>query len=129
MSEIVKFTAPEIGVNKAKELKPTNKIVRRVWALQLEQVKEQNVDAPETIDDLEDSFTKAMKLMDDTESFIVDTLKLSKKQTDALEDLTQEELGELCGRLMAAVLGVEKVDESESDEESEPNPKSESANE
>ncbi len=123
MAEIIKFAAPEIGIKKAREIKPTNKLIRQTWKLQLEQVKTSNQDDPTTVDDLEGSFNAAIKLMDDSEDFLVAALKLNGKQRDLLEDLTQEELGNLVGRLMYALMNIDGKNH-QSDEAIEPDPKS-----
>ncbi|MCT3589313.1 hypothetical protein EFS21_01600 [Levilactobacillus brevis] len=123
MEEYIEFKAPEIGLNRAKKVVPTNRVIRKVLAVQLSQAKTTSVtDTPETVEEMETYTNAAIKLLDDTEDFLTATLGLNKKQQEALEDLTQEQLGSLSGRLQALLM---HVDDSapDTDQEDEPDPK------
>lgn len=123
MVDYIEFKAPELGINRVKKIKPTNKIIRKVLVLQLTQSKTFNMnDNPETAEEMQDYVDGTIKLIDETEDFLATTLSLNKKQKDSLEDLTQEELGELSGRLQFALMHVDE-DVPDTDEEDEPNPK------
>lgn len=133
MSEFIEFKAPEIGLNRAKKILPTNKVMRRVWAMQLAQAKltkaseDSDVD-PLTLDGAAEISEQSLKFMDDVEDFLATTLGLTKKQRESIDDLTQEQTGELIARLQVALLyGDANVPDT--DEEDEPNPKLESAKE
>lgn len=125
MSEFIEFKAPEIGLNHAKKIKPTNKVMRRVWSLQLAQAKAATEEDPTDFESLENSVKSGLSLLDATEDFLTTTLSLSKKQQDALEDLTQDELGELAGRLQVLIIKADR-DIPDTDAEDEPDPKSDS---
>ncbi|MGY0229484.1 phage tail tube assembly chaperone [Levilactobacillus brevis] len=123
MEEYIEFKAPEIGLNRAKKVVPTNRVIRKVLAVQLSQAKTTSVtDTPETVEEMENYTNAVIKLLDDTEDFLTATLGLNKKQQEALEDLTQEQLGSLSGRLQALLM---HVDDSapDTDQEDEPDPK------
>lgn len=123
MEEYIEFKAPEIGLNRAKKVVPTNRVIRKVLAVQLSQAKTTSVtDTPETVEEMETYTNAAIKLLDDTEDFLTATLGLNKKQQEALEDLTQEQLGSLSGRLQALLM---HVDDSapDTDQEDEQDPK------
>lgn len=123
MAEYIEFKAPEIGMNRTKKILPINKVVRKVLALELTQAKVMAMkDDPETVDEVEEYVNGTLKFMDETEDFLITTLGLNKKQQDALEDLTQEQLGELSGRLQLALLHVDQS-VPDTDEEDEPDPK------
>jgi len=125
MADYIEFKAPEIGINRAKKVAPTNKIIRKVLALELTQAKVVAMDMnsdPETIDEAEERVNGMLKYMDDTEDFLATTLGLSKKQKDSLEDLTQNGLANLSMRLQSELLRV-NPDEPDTDKEDEPDPK------
>ncbi|WP_334427236.1 MULTISPECIES: phage tail tube assembly chaperone [unclassified Levilactobacillus] len=123
MAEYIEFKAPEIGMNRTKKILPTNKIVRKVLTLELTQAKVMAMkDNPETVDEVEEYVNGTLKFMDETEDFLTTTLGLNKKQQEALEELTQEQLGELSGRLQVTLLHVDQS-VSDTDEEDEPDPK------
>ncbi|WP_407886046.1 phage tail tube assembly chaperone [Levilactobacillus sp. N40-8-2] len=123
MADYIEFKAPEIGVNRVKKIKPTNKIIRKVLVLQLTQSKSFSMkDDPETTEEMQTYVDGTIKLIDETEDFLATTLSLNKKQKDSLEDLTQEELGDLSGRLQFALMHVDE-DVPDTDGEDEPNPK------
>lgn len=128
MAEYIEFKAPEIGVNRVKQVKPSNKVIRNVWNMQLSQAKMDDLPLPTTNEEAISQIQTTLKMLDETEDFVATTLGLSKKQKDAMEDLSQEELGDLSGRLQAALLGIPD-DAVDTDEEDEPNPKSGSAKE
>lgn len=123
MAEYIEFKAPEVGMNRTKKILPTNKIVRKVLTLELTQAKVMDMkDNPETVDEVEEYVNGTLKFMDETEDFLTTTLGLNKKQQEALEELTQEQLGELSGRLQVALLHVDQS-VPDTDEEEEPDPK------
>lgn len=123
MAEYIEFKAPEVGMNRTKKILPTNKIVRKVLTLELTQAKVMAMkDNPETVDEVEEYVNGTLKFMDETEDFLTTTLGLNKKQQEALEELTQEQLGELSGRLQVALLHVDQS-VPDTDEEEEPDPK------
>lgn len=123
MSELIKVTAPEIGMNKAKSIKPTNKLMRRIWSLQLKEMKLSQYDGEEITDEnVIELYEKSIENLDDIEDFLVDVLSLNKTQKDKLEDLTQVELEQLAVRVQMTILQT-NGNEGPSDEEVEPDPK------
>jgi len=129
MIEYIEFSAPEIGLNETKKIKPSNRNMRKIWNLQLIQAKAfSNEDKePQTFDDLQKEHDQAIELLDKTEEFLTTTLVLNKKQQDRLEDLTNDEIGELSGRLQYALSDINPNAE-DTDKEDEPDPKSDGEN-
>ena len=129
MIEYIEFSAPEIGLNETKKIKPSNRNMRKIWNLQLIQAKAFSSEGKElqTFDDLQKEHDQAIELLDKTEEFLITTLGLNKKQQDRLEDLTNDEIGELSGRLQYALSDINPNAE-DTDKEDEPDPKSDSEN-
>ncbi|MGX6429582.1 phage tail tube assembly chaperone [Levilactobacillus yonginensis] len=129
MIEYIEFSAPEIGLNETKKIKPSNRNMRKIWNLQLIQAKAFSSEGKElqTFDDLQKEHYQAIELLDKTEEFLTTTLGLNKKQQDRLEDLTNDEIGELSGRLQYALSDINPNAE-DTDKEDEPDPKSDSEN-
>jgi len=103
--------------------------MRKIWNLQLIQAKAFSSEGKElqTFDDLQKEHDQAIELLDKTEEFLTTTLGLNKKQQDRLEDLTNDEIGELSGRLQYALSDINPNSE-DTDKEDEPDPKSDGEN-
>ncbi|WP_282803941.1 phage tail tube assembly chaperone [Secundilactobacillus kimchicus] len=121
MSDIIKIAVPELGLRKPREIVAKNKTVRRVWALQLQEVKLAQLqdEAMTSDEDAIKAYESVIKMLDDNEEFLVEVLKLNDKQKDALEELTQSEFARLTARVQMAIIHSEDS-LAVSDEQAEP---------
>lgn len=112
MAETIDFKAPEIGLNKAVKVAKSNGNLRKVWQLQLA-LAESETDKELTV---EEETTLALTLLDKSEAFLIDLLKLNAKQKQALEDTDQKTLYVLVAQLSAKLQGV-SIEPTAEDEE------------
>lgn len=109
----MKFKAPEIGVNKAVEVKQSNKNMRLFLTLQLDLAKTADLSdqiAEASEDEAQDKvmaqFKQALHSSNLTIEFITELLKLNKSQTEKLEDLDIESTNNLANRLGMRLQGM-----------------------
>lgn len=141
-----KFAAKEIGLNRATEVKYSQKNVRRMYAWQLEQAKVQDmetqistaVDNGEDVDGLiRKQYQMQIDFMDHTREFMNDVLKLTAKQLEKFDDMEVTEATNLAVRLSMRLMGMsdkqvtaamEANTEDEDDTSKKSAPESESSN-
>lgn len=109
-------------MNKPTFVKTSNKNMRKTLQYQLDQAKAQDIADKEPDEQIELS----LKLIDDTEDYIVDMLGLDDKGKDKLENLELEQSTEIATRISLRLNGltdqeIDKIfaDDGEDDEEDE----------
>ena len=107
--------AKELGIKKAIEVDPTNKVVRDTWKFQRTQVKMSinqatRGDSEEAIEEMLDSM---LATQDETISYVTDTLRLTSAQAKKIDDMTFNETVDLANKISAEILGIETVEAAE----------------
>lgn len=111
----------ELGIAKSFEIKQSNKNIRAAWVLEKAFAKigiEQELANKEETSESQESFIDAlMEFQEQVIAYVVNTLHLTSKQAEAVDDLTFDETASLAGKLTALVLGVETVPVEGNEEE------------
>lgn len=102
----------ELGIKKAIEVEPTNKVVRDTWKIQKTQVKMNIKQA--TSADSEDAIEEMLDLMlstqDEMISYVTNTLRLTTAQAKKIDDMTFNETVDLANKISAEILGIKTVE-------------------
>lgn len=109
--------AKELGIKKAIEVEPTNKVVRATWKFQRTQVKMSinqatRGDSEEAIEEMLDSM---LATQDETISYVTDTLRLTSAQAKKIDDMTFNETVDLANKISAEILGIKTVEATEAE--------------
>lgn len=109
----------EFGIKKNIEVKESNKNMRKVYSMQLQMSK-----LGKLVDDASDDellLSSMIDLIDDSQEFIMDILKLDDKYLVKVEDLSQNETFELVNKITEELTGadMEKTDDGKEDPKSE----------
>jgi hypothetical protein len=129
--KFVQINASVIGIEKPVPVALTQGNVRRSMAMMRGLAKaEVSAEEPQkhTAADQDDSdidvqamltsFDKQLQIVDDINNYVVDMLKLTKRQQGKLDDVTIDDLSELAAHIAAAVLGFEEKEPTEEDKKS-----------
>lgn len=100
----------KIHVEKLKktfEVKPTNKLMRSVYQFQLDSAKLSNMEGKKSTE----FFENAIKLIDNIEGFLVNTLGLSKAEAKKLDDdFEQADIAEMANYVSSRLMGLTDED-------------------
>lgn len=99
---MVQLRFTQLGMNKPTFVKTSNKNMRKTLQYQLDQAKAQDIGNKEPDEQIELS----LKLIDDTEDYIVDMLGLDEKGKDKLENLELEQSTEIATRISLRLNGL-----------------------
>ncbi|MEE6650633.1 phage tail tube assembly chaperone [Limosilactobacillus pontis] len=96
----------KIHVDKLKktfDVKPTNKAMRSVYQFQLDSAKLSNMKGKKS----SEVFSDAIKLIDNIEGFLTNTLGLSKAESKKLDDdFGQEDISEMASYVASRLMGM-----------------------
>ena len=96
----------KIHVDKLKKtfaVKPTNKVMRSVYQFQLDSAKLSNMQGKKS----SEVFSDAIKLIDNIEGFLTNTLGLSKAEAKKLDDdFGQEDISEMANYVASRLMGM-----------------------
>lgn len=96
----------KIHVDKLKktfDVKPTNKVMRSVYQFQLDSAKLSNMQGKKSAE----VFSDAIKLIDNIEGFLTNTLGLSKAEAKKLDDdFGQEDISEMANYVASRLMGM-----------------------
>ncbi len=99
---MVQLRFTQLGMNKPTFVKTSNKNMRKTLQYQLDQAKAQDIGDKEPDEQIELS----LKLIDDTEDYIVDMLGLDDKGKNKLENLELEQSTEIATRISLRLNGL-----------------------
>lgn len=109
----VKINAKILGINKPIEVKESNRNLKLAMKLQIKFAKNSEIDS----DDALESINGLLEIEEATTEFISTVLRLNEKQQEELEDLDQEETGDLLQEVLSKLL---HLDETEDEDNGEP---------
>lgn len=112
MAFSIKFK--ELGMNKPVEIKVSNKVLKNTLKLQNEIASSREKIANGEVDVV---FSAMIDLIDIKKEFIKDILRLTDTQADKFDELSVEEGDDIVAEITSKVLGLDEVQEEESDEE------------
>ena len=96
----------KIHVDKLKktfDVKTTNKVMRSVYQFQLDSAKLSNMQGKKSAE----VFSDAIKLIDNIEGFLTNTLSLSKTEAKKLDDdFGQEDISEMANYVASRLMGM-----------------------
>lgn len=99
---MVQLRFTQLGMNKPTFVKTSNKNMRKTLQYQLDQAKAQDIGDKEP----DEQIQLSLKLIDDTEDYIVDMLGLDDKGKDKLENLELEQSTEIATRISLRLNGL-----------------------
>lgn len=105
----VKINAKILGINKPIEVKESNRNLKLAMKLQIKFAQNSEIDS----DDAMESIAGLLEIEEATTEFISTVLRLNEKQQESLEDLDQEETGELLQEVLSKLLHLDEVEEDE----------------
>ncbi|WP_353990087.1 phage tail tube assembly chaperone [Pediococcus argentinicus] len=105
---MVKIKIKDLGMTKAVEVKNSIKNKKKMGIVQLALLKEQD-DTTDINTPLEE-VQQGMNLIQEIEDFLIDVLKLDKKQVEKMEDLEEEQLGMIVGEVIIRIQGASEKD-------------------
>ena len=112
-NNIMKIHVERLG--KTFDVKPTNKVIRSVYQYQLDSAKLSDVKNKKAVE----IFSNAIAQIDRTENFLSQTLGLSKKESEKLDDEFElNDISEMANYVAQRLMGMSDEDIKESEEKS-----------
>lgn len=108
----VKIDAKILGIKRPVEVKETGRVMKETLKLQISlgKPKPEDMSFQEFMED-------SLKTQEIMEEYVISTLRLTDAQAEKLDDLEGEQLGELIGKITAAVLHFDLSDDEVEEEE------------